>query len=228
MLRNYFFINMCLVIFIGFLGYELYHVSAYTVEIPVMSEINDIKKDIIKTKDKQAAFNEASFQVISQMDLFRPSRKPPVFKVEKKVKEIQKKNIPKLFGTIIFGDIKTAILEDPESKTTKSYKLNESVSGFTVAEILEDKVVLLSGSEKVEVRLRDEKGIKTKRKSSYKSKSRRKIRKSSRKPRSKPKPRRLPRSRSSKSTALTPSTHDGMPEEIKRAINDIPPSPGKY
>ncbi len=149
MLRNYFFINMFLVIVIGYLGFELYHVSVSTVEIPVMSEINDIKKDIIKTKDKQAAFNEASFQIISKMDLFRPSRKPPVLKVEKKVKEIEKKNIPKLFGTIIYGDIKSAILEDPESKTTKSYKLNESVSGFTLAEILEDKVVLLSGSEKL-------------------------------------------------------------------------------
>ncbi len=228
MLRNYFFINMCLVIFIGFLGYELYHVSAYTVEIPVMSEINDIKKDIIKTKDKQAAFNEASFQVISQMDLFRPSRKPPVFKVEKKVKEIQKKNIPKLFGTIILGNIKSAILEDPESKTTKSYKLNESVSGFTVVEILEDKVVLLSGSEKVEVRLRDEKGIKTKRKSSFKSKSRRQNRKSIRKPRSKPKPRRLPRSHSSRSKTPGPNPEVGMPEEIKKVINENHPGPGEY
>ncbi|MEN8264574.1 MAG: hypothetical protein ABFR82_14050 [Nitrospirota bacterium] len=228
MLRNYFFINMCLVIVIGLLGFKLYHVSAYTVEIPLAAEIKDVKKESIKTKQKEAAFNESSFQIISKMDLFRPSRKPPAVKAEKKVKATPKKNIPRLFGTIILGDIKSAILEDPESKTTKSYRLNESVAGFTVAEILEDKVVLLSGSEKVEVRLRDEKGIKPKKKSNYKSKSRRQSRKISRKPRSKPKPRRLPRSHTSKSKTPSPNPEDGMPEEIKRIINDNHRGPGKF
>lgn len=227
MLRNYFFINMCLVFVIGLLGFKLYNVSAYTVEIPASSEIEDVKKDSIKTKHKEGVFNESSFQIISKMDLFRPSRKPPAVKEEKKMKETPKKNIPRLFGTIILGDIKSAILEDPDSKTTKSYRINESVSGFTVAEILEDRVVLLSGSEKVEVRLRDEKGIKSKKRSTYKSRSRRQSQKSRRTPRSKPKTRRLPRSRSLKSTAPNPvpMPEDGMPDEVKKSINDYHPGP---
>ncbi len=226
MLRNYFFINMVLVIAIVSLGIKLYHVSASTVEIPVASDIEDVKKDSIKTKHKEAAFNESSIRIISEMDLFRPSRKPPAAKAEKKAAETPKKNIPRLFGTIILGDIKSAILEDPESKTTKSYKLNESVSGFTVAEILEDKVVLLNGSEKIEVRLRDEKGIKPKKRSIKKSRSRSQSlkNKSRRKPRSKPKPRRLPRSSSSnsKTSIPAPSSHDGMPEDIRKMIDNNP------
>ena len=230
MLRNYFFINLFLIIIIAFLGLELFGAFASYVDIPVEPKMVTENKEDVKVKHKEKVVSEASFKIITDQDLFRPSRSAPSIKKEKIEKVTTPKNTPRLFGTIILGDNKTAILEDPETKTTKTYRINESVSGFVVSEILEDKVVLLNGSEKVEVRLRDDKGIKSRKRPKYKSRSRRQTQKSRAALRKKPSPRRPPRSRSSRGQTNTPPLNPSrnLPEEVENFMEKSGIDHGQY
>ena len=64
------------------------------------------------------------------------------------------------------------------NKKTKSYRINDLIAGFVISEILKDKVVLLSGVDKIEIKLREDKGIKAPR---SKTQVRRNIKQNSRK-----------------------------------------------
>ncbi len=172
MLRNYFLINIVLLIIIGFLSFKFYKALTYSLNIPSEPSVKQAqKKEKIDTKRKDDERKKNSFQVISKMDLFRPSREPVLLNDDSK--PIPTKAPPKLFGTIILNDKKTAILEDPDTKTTKSYSINDLIAGFVVSDILKDKVILLRNGDEVEVRLRDEKGIKARKPSSLRKIQRR-------------------------------------------------------
>lgn len=159
MLRNYFLINLILIIVLSFLGVKLYRSYWAAAGMPAPSEISQEKvKDV--TKRRPPIINEDSYNVITQKDLFRPSRSASEEKVEKTIVKTAPRNTPKLFGTIILDNEKTAILQDSESRATKTYRLNELVAGYTITEILNDKVVLVKDGEKLEVKLREDKGIK--------------------------------------------------------------------
>jgi hypothetical protein len=186
MLRNYFLINLILILVLSFLGFKLYETYRATAGIPLSSEIKKKKAKNVTTR-RAPVFNEASYNVITQKDLFRPSRSAPDQKAEKTSEKTDPKNPPKLFGTIILENEKSAILQDSESKATKTYKLNELISGFTITEILEDKVVLVKDGENLEVKLREDKGIVTPKKQAVKP---RKVRQDAKKPATKPRQRR--------------------------------------
>ena len=159
MLRNYFLINLILIIVLSFLGVKLYRTLWATPGMPSPSETRQEKaKDV--TKRRAPVINEATYEVINEKDLFRPSRSASEKKDEKTDEKAAPKNPPKLFGTIILDNTKTAILQDSESRVTKIYKLNEQIAGYTISEILKDKVVLVKDGEKYEVKLREDKGIK--------------------------------------------------------------------
>lgn len=160
MLRNYFLINMVLVIMLGFMGVKFYKIVTYSMDIPSEAALEEGQKskDIdIKFKDKVP--DKASFQIISSKDLFRPSRtaSATVWTTPKN----SRTNHPKLFATIVRGSESIAIIEDPDTRKTKTYRINDLVAGFLISEILEDRVILLSGEDKIEIKLRDDKGIKT-------------------------------------------------------------------
>ncbi len=186
MLRNYFLINLILILVLSFLGFKLYQTYRATEGIPLSSEIKQKKeKDI--TAGRAPVFNEALYNVITQKDLFRPSRTAPDQKAEKTAEKTDPQNPPKLFGTIILENEKTAILQDSESKATKTYKLNELISGYTITDILEDKVVLVRDGETLEVKLREDKGIVTPKKQAVQT---RKVRRNVKKPATTPRQRR--------------------------------------
>jgi type II secretory pathway component PulC len=128
--------------------------------MPTVAGDKEVQKADINVQHKDRIFNDSAFDNISKLDLFRPSRSAPVISKVKKEEKPPLKDPPKLFGTVILGDNKTAILEDPDSKTTKVYRLDDSIAGYKISEILEDKIVLSRDGDKVEVRLRDDKGIK--------------------------------------------------------------------
>jgi len=151
MLRNYFLINLILIVILSLLGVKLYRTFWATEGMPTSSEIKQ-KRDTDVTKKSALILNEANFEVITQKDLFRPSRSASEKKDEKISENAVPQNPPKLFGTIILENEKTAILQDSESRTTKIYKLNELISGYAIAEILEDKVVLVKDGKKYEVK----------------------------------------------------------------------------
>lgn len=157
MIRNYFLLNLLLILVIGVLGNKLYHVVKYKAEIPAEAGTGEVRQEDIAVGHTDKVLDDNAFEPISVMDLFRPSRTAP--SAENKAAEKPPLPAPpKLFGTVILNNNKTAILEQSDTKTTKVYRINDTISGYTVLEIHEDKVVLLGNDEKVEIRLRDDKG----------------------------------------------------------------------
>jgi type II secretory pathway component PulC len=154
MLRNYFFINLMLLVIIGFLGVKFYEVYMRTTDIPEGPAAKQVQKENTQVKSEDRAVDPSIFQVISNMDLFRPARSP--YRGEPSQQALPK-TPPRLFGTVILDNEKTAILEDPDTKATRSYHVNESIGNYVISEILEDRVILMSNGERSEVRLREEK-----------------------------------------------------------------------
>ena len=168
MLRNYFLINLLLITIIGFLGIKMYRAYNDTPEIPTEASVKKAAKESTIAPRKGRAVNDAAFDVIAKLDLFRPSRTAPVLD-EKKAENKPMTNPPKLFGTIILNENKSAIIEDPDTKSTKVYRLNDSIAGYTLSEILEDKVVLSREGDKIEIKLREDKKLAPQRKTAVRS-----------------------------------------------------------
>ncbi len=149
-------------IIVGMLGLRLYKTWVKPLDTAAQKTLQPIQKDKKisehkKTEEKkELSFNETVYNVIVQNDLFRPSRSAP------QVEEISLQffaNPPKLYGTIIMGNDKSAILEDPNTKTTRLYSLNDLFGGFTISDIQDNKVVLSRGDKSIEVKLREIKTI---------------------------------------------------------------------
>ena len=157
MIRNYFLLNLLLILIIGGLGNKLYHVIKNKAEIPAGAATGEAPKEAAAGHTDKA-LDETAVEAISVLDLFRPSRTAPSAE-NKAAEKPPLPPPPKLFGTVILNEKKTAILEQSDTKTTKVYRINDTVSGYIVLEIHEDKVVLLGNDAKVEVRLRDDKGV---------------------------------------------------------------------
>lgn len=161
MLRNFFVINIILVVLLGFLGYKFYGVATYSMDVPDASSVE--AGDVMGGLDVDLSAgvpDKASFNIISRNNLFRPSRS--AFRAGGTVVTRTGKEVyPKLFATIILGDKSTAIMEDPDTRKTKRYSVNDIVAGLQLIEILQDRVVLSRGGERIEVKLRDDKGIKS-------------------------------------------------------------------
>lgn len=154
MLRSKLLLNVTLFIVIVLLGMKLY--SSLSKPMPEDSGIAQ-KQVLTQEQNKQeieASDNKKDLydsNVIVQKDLFRQTRTEPL------PDEIKPGNPsmppPKLVGITIIGDETKAFLEDPLTKTTRPYREKDSIAGFTVNEIHNDKVILLRGAEKIEVGL---------------------------------------------------------------------------
>ena len=212
MLRNYFVINIVLIIIIAVLGLKLYKVVAYSIEIPAEAGVKHSREERVDIKRVNNNMKGKLFQVISEMDLFRPSRTPILSTDASKPQTL--KDPPKLFGTILLNNKRTAILEDPETKTTRNYHVNDSVAGYVIADILEDKVVFFTNGDKVEVRLRDNKGVKPSRRPKYNPPARQRNQK-----RVPKRPvRRAPRRRT---VEQNKSQLEKLPEEIEKLMKNM-------
>ncbi len=225
MLRNYFLINLILVAIIAILGLKLYDVSGQSVEIPTIVEGSKKVKKEIPSRRRDKVINPAAYEAISTLDLFKPSRSKSE-KVEKVEEKAPPRNPPKLFGTIILNDIKTAILEDPDSKSTKTYRINDSVAGYVISDILEDKVVFLRDGDPFEVKLREDKGIKAPARRAIKRTPPKRTNRAVRKPRQR-RPQRSRRAAPRRQPARTnpsPDIHQDL-DEIQNII-DQEESPG--
>lgn len=154
--RRYFFINLIIFVIIGFLCFRFYKAWAKPLDIPAQISQQQSVMDI-KSLINKKTLDKAAYYVIVRKDLFRPSRSAS--QLHETPKQLSLKETPKLFGTIIMSNDKSAILEDPITKTTKLYHINNSIAGFIIADIQADKVILLRGTEKIEVYLRDAKNV---------------------------------------------------------------------
>jgi len=154
--NNYVLINFSLAVIVVLLGVKLQHVLTTHIEIPAkpasQSQLRHERK-IRRTADHT---DSRSYDIVAAGNLFNPSRSA----MEKPVQgspPVSKKDLPQLFGTVIMGDERLAILEDRSARKTSLYKVNDSVSGFVLSRILEDRVILQRGDDSLEVKLRAEK-----------------------------------------------------------------------
>ena len=141
------------------LGIRLHNVLTTDIKIPTKASAVSPQKIDKKLTKKSDRINSSSYDVIASKNLFHPSRSTAQ-KPSEVSRPVSKNDIPQLFGTIITNDKKLAILEDQSSKRSTLYKVNDSVAGFVVSQILENKVILLKDGESIEVTLRADKKFK--------------------------------------------------------------------
>lgn len=130
----------------------LYPQVAFTLPSP--------KKPLAIKEEKSAESPPPSpmeYTIIAEKNLLHPERKIPVDKPEAPP-------LPKpefvLYGTLVSDDISLAYLEDQKASTgqgkgkkQKAIKKGEVMSGFTLKEIETDRVLMVRGEEKIEVKV---------------------------------------------------------------------------
>ncbi|MDO8282405.1 MAG: hypothetical protein Q7U10_07255 [Thermodesulfovibrionia bacterium] len=156
--RNYFLINLVLLILISFLGLKAFNALRVSVDLPLEARPAEVKQESVPIAPKIGFPGEPVFQVISDRNIFSPTRALPVKKTDNVLGQAVSSEVPKLFGTLIIGSSKSAMLKDPETKNTKRYFINDTIGDFVIKDIHEEGVVLLRGDETIEIKLRDDKG----------------------------------------------------------------------
>jgi len=157
MFRNYFFINIILILIVSFLGLRFYKAIIYKKDNPINITVKKAEPEKIKAAGEDKGIDKESLKVITEKDIFRSSRTSSLLGANSG----PPKNPPTLFGTIIVGAEKTALLKEDAGKAAKMYRLNESVSGYLIVDIQDDKVLLSAGGQTIEVKLRGKKGVNT-------------------------------------------------------------------
>lgn len=162
MFKSYLLLNLLLALFITLLGVRLHAVLTTNFEIPMQARAATVanmdKKAEEQSKEQSAYRTKSSYDLIASNNLFHPSRSS-VEDSPQIATPVSESEIPQLFGTIIMGDRKLAILEDKAAKKSSLYEVNDSVSGFLVAQIGLDRVILQRGGESIDVNLRTDKKI---------------------------------------------------------------------
>ena len=131
----------------------LYPQVAFTLPSP--------KKPLESKEEKSAVSPPVSpmeYTIIAEKNILHPERKIPVDKPE--APPLPKPDFV-LYGTLVAGDTSLAYLEDMKASTgaqgkgrkPRPLKKGETMTGFTVKEIEADKVVLVRGEEKIEVKV---------------------------------------------------------------------------
>lgn len=154
--RNYFVINLVLLVLIILLGVKAFSVITYSADMRLKSKVETEAQESVSITPKSRFPAESVFEVISARNIFNPSRRLTVKKTGRAAQV--SKDAPQLFGTIITGEKKSALLKDPGTRATKSYYINDAIGSFVVTDIQEDRVILSRGDETVEIKLREPKG----------------------------------------------------------------------
>jgi hypothetical protein len=93
------------------------------------------------------------FRVISEKTIFHPDRtitkKPDIISAPVLLPMIK----PILVGTVVSANGAKAYFNDPTTKITRPYRVDDSVFGYKVQDIGDSKVILSSGNRKVELNL---------------------------------------------------------------------------
>ena len=95
------------------------------------------------TPETTGQLSKESYHVLSSKKQNDPPAKPPVRTEESRIKP---KPLPslnlRLFGTTVFGEKSSVILEDTVKDTRGVYKLRDTVKGFTITEIQNESATL--------------------------------------------------------------------------------------
>lgn len=162
MSHKHILLNTVLIVILGILCFKLYQIWA----TPIDSVLPPTKpkaprqetQQVQKKKAVTASLKRSVLQVIPQRDIFSPSR-GAIDRGGTQKKGPSMVKPPRLFGTVIIDGDRRAILEDPVTKVTRLYRINESIAGLIISRIEKDRVILKgSRGRTIQVRLRNAKG----------------------------------------------------------------------
>ena len=127
-------------------------------------------KKILEGKEEKPAvaqpLSAMEYTVIAEQNVFNPERKIP--KEKKDEKPLPKPEFV-LYGTLITDDTSVAFLDDLKApytspgrgKRQKTLRIGNTMSGFTLREVYPDRVVMVRGEDRVELRVIDASHAKT-------------------------------------------------------------------
>lgn len=128
--------------------------------LPVIKKHEELDSGSGNKPDQSKTPSPLDYMIITEQNLFHPERKMPV-----EVKEAQ--TLPKpdfvLYGTLLSGNINIAYMEDKKAPVSSPgrgnrqtpLKKGESMSGFTLKELSQDRVIMVRGEERLTVYLND-------------------------------------------------------------------------
>lgn len=159
MLRNFFIANLFLLLISGYLCVKIY--SAITSPI-ILPEKVTLKKSQtqVDSGHKDSNIITRSYDILVKKNPFNPERRSQTRISTSDTQIPTTSERPKLFGTILMGDVRKAILEDPVTKERKIYGINDFVGGYVITDIQKEKVLLSRDGQEIEIRLREDKGLK--------------------------------------------------------------------
>jgi type II secretory pathway component PulC len=160
-------LNIILLSIAIFASYHLYYQvfkakAVYT--IPVKEKSKEQKPQ--EHSEDAKTISPLEYTIITDQNLFHPERRIPP---EKKAGQELPKPEFVLYGTLITGDTKIAYIEDLKAPRTTpgrgkrqtALKIGQTMGGFKLEEIYDDKIVMVRGEEKIEVKVASSKGKRT-------------------------------------------------------------------
>ena len=166
LLSNLTVINLLLALTIGVIAYYTYYTTKQeinsfaitTTETKAREETAKADPEPSEKKGEASQPQILDYSLITEKNLFHPERKIPEEK--KPIVELPKPEIV-LYGTLISGTDKIAYLEDLKAPRTTpgrgkrqtALRQGQSISGFKLEEIYEDRIVMVRGEEKMEVKV---------------------------------------------------------------------------
>lgn len=137
-------LNICLAFIVCLLVMKVYGVWSQGLNLPPVSVDKKVtRSDTSRYRGNiEAKRPKKSYDIMVTKNLFSPSRT----ETEKEHSLMSESEII-LCGTLIWGEYKTALLEMPKEAgqdALKEIKIGDTVAGYRVADILDDRVILES------------------------------------------------------------------------------------
>lgn len=159
-------VNVINVLLAGLLALFLMYFVVPVFHMDTQYPLPEIKRSADEEPVPEAAVSQekspspSDYLIVAEQNLFHPERKIPV---EKKAEAPLPKPDFVLYGTLVADDVQIAYMEDikaPQAspgrgKRQVPLRKGDTLSGFVLKEIQEDKVTLLRGEEKMVVHLVD-------------------------------------------------------------------------
>lgn len=144
------------VLFALYILFPLFHIKV-TYSLPHVKKPEVAKKESIVPTP---ASSIAEYTIIADQNLFHPERNIPTYMAEEG--PLIKPEFV-LYGTLITDSVRIAYLEDLKSPHTTvgrgkrqvTLHLGNTLSGYTISEVYHDKVVMVKGDDRIEVKVLD-------------------------------------------------------------------------
>ncbi|MEW5745807.1 MAG: hypothetical protein AB1805_10290 [Nitrospirota bacterium] len=136
----------------------LFNIKITLAPIPAKAVVEEKKEEPAAGSEQHAIPPLMEYTVIAEQNVFHPDRKIPPLKQPEKV-------VPKpefvLYGTLVTDTVSLAYLSDKKAPRSTpgrgqrqtALKIGDSLSGYTLKEVHHQKVVMVRGEDRVEVKV---------------------------------------------------------------------------